>query len=92
MPAPGPPDSTPNAPRRFSRAELARHDGSRGRCLVACRGLVYDVSASPEWRGGLHRNLHWAGQDLTAYLPDAPHGIETLARFPVVGLLEDEGS
>lgn len=71
----------------YTRASLARFDGSRGVALVACGDKVFDVSASGEWRGGLHRGLHWAGQDLTRYLADAPHGVETLERFPVVGRL-----
>jgi predicted heme/steroid binding protein len=54
---------------------------------VAYEGRIYDVSLSPEWRDGLHRNLHWAGQDLTAYLVEAPHGEENLSRYPVVGRL-----
>lgn len=54
---------------------------------VAYEGRVYDVSRSGEWRRGLHRDLHWAGQDLTAFLVEAPHGTETLERFPVVGIL-----
>ena len=68
-------------------AELRRQDGSRGRAWVACDGWVYDVSASPEWRGALHRGLHWAGQDLSRELADAPHGKETVARMPLVGRL-----
>ena len=75
------------AVRTFSRAELARFSGSPRSAYVAVDGVVYDVTDSGEWRGGLHRELHWAGQDLTAYLADAPHGIETLERFVVVGLL-----
>ena len=75
------------AERAFSRAELRRYDGAARPAYVACRSRVYDVSASGMWRGGLHRGLHWAGQDLTAELADAPHGIETLERFPVVGVL-----
>lgn len=74
--------------RTFTLRELSRCDGDRGPAYVACRGKVYDVSASGEWRGGLHRELHWAGQDLTDFLAEAPHGIETLERFPVVGLLQ----
>lgn len=54
---------------------------------MAAHGLVYDVSGSPEWRRGLHRALHWAGQDLTAELADAPHGLETVRRCPLVGRL-----
>jgi predicted heme/steroid binding protein len=76
--------------RPFTLAELRRYDGHRGRSFVAHGGSVYDVSASAEWRGGLHRNLHWAGQDLTSYLDEAPHGVENLARYPVVGWLVEE--
>lgn len=71
----------------ISRAELHRADGSRGKAWVACAGLVYDVSASPEWREGLHRGLHWVGQDLSAELADAPHGVETVRRMPCIGRL-----
>lgn len=75
--------------RIFTRSELSRHDGDRAPAYVAYGDTVYDVSRSPEWRRGLHRNLHWAGQDLTDELVDAPHGVETLQRFPVVGQLAD---
>jgi predicted heme/steroid binding protein len=68
-------------------AELRRHDGDGAPAWVACDGIVYDVSRSPEWRGGLHRRLHWAGQDLSAELADAPHGRETLERCPRIGRL-----
>jgi predicted heme/steroid binding protein len=71
----------------FTLRELSAFDGRKGRTYVAVGGVVFDVSGSPEWRGGLHRNLHWAGQDLTSYLPDAPHGMETIERYPVVGVL-----
>lgn len=71
----------------ISLAQLRRADGSRGPAWVACGGLVYDVSASPEWRDGLHRALHWAGQDLSGELPQAPHGLETVRRMPCVGRL-----
>ena len=71
----------------ISLAQLRRADGSRDHAWVACAGLVYDVAASPEWRDGLHRGLHWAGQDLSAELADAPHGLETVRRMPCVGRL-----
>ena len=73
--------------RVFSRGELREYDGHRRPAYVAFGGRVFDVSASGQWRGGLHRALHWAGQDLTDELPDAPHGVENLERFPVVGRL-----
>lgn len=79
--------SEPLPERVFTTMDLGRHDGDRGPAYVAYGHVVYDVSRSPEWRRGLHRNLHWAGQDLTTELSDAPHGVETLLRFPVVGRL-----
>jgi predicted heme/steroid binding protein len=74
----------------ISLADLRRHDGTTAPAYVAYAGRVFDVSRSHEWRRGLHRNLHWAGQDLTDELADAPHGVETLLRFPVVGVLYGE--
>lgn len=76
----------------LTRAQLARHDGERAPAYVACAGLVYDVSRSSHWPGGLHRELHWAGQDLTAALADAPHGMESVLRMPVVARLVDPSS
>jgi predicted heme/steroid binding protein len=75
----------------FTLADLRRHDGDRYPAYVAYRGQVFDVSQSREWRQGLHRQLHWAGQDLTRELVDAPHGEETLQRFRIVGALADPG-
>ena len=75
--------------KAIDRDDLARNDGRYGRYWIACNGLVYDVSDSPEWREGLHRSLHWAGQDLSAELADAPHGIETIQRMPLMGRLVD---
>ena len=48
------------------------------------------MSESGEWRFGLHRDLHWAGQDLTDEIADAPHGEETLYAFPIVGVLVED--
>jgi predicted heme/steroid binding protein len=47
---------------------------------VAYRGFVYDVSACPRWRSGLHQGLHFAGQDLTQELAEAPHASEVFQR------------
>lgn len=74
--------------REFSEQELRRYDGSRRNPVyVAYEGLVYDVSTSPFWRTGLHRDLHWAGQDLTEFLHQAPHSDLVFHKFPVVGRL-----
>ncbi|OQY94431.1 MAG: hypothetical protein B6D41_07115 [Chloroflexi bacterium UTCFX4] len=55
---------------------------------VAYKGLVYDVTTSSFWRTGLHRDLHWAGQDLTDEIADAPHTELVFHKFPIVGRLK----
>ncbi len=74
----------------FTELQLRRGDGEQGRrALIAYRGLVYDVTDCPQWRNGLHKNLHYAGQDLTGELPEAPHTDEVFGRpcVRVVGRL-----
>jgi predicted heme/steroid binding protein len=67
--------------RPVTRRELERQTGERGmRCYIAFRGIVYDVTDCPKWRTGLHEQLHFAGQDLTGELPDAPHESEVFDR------------
>ncbi|MBC7890807.1 MAG: cytochrome b5 [Sphingobacteriaceae bacterium] len=69
----------------FTRRQLALRNGQdRDEIWVAYRGLIYDVTASRLWRKGQHYE-HWAGQDLTDELPDAPHDEGVFNRFPVVG-------
>ena len=78
--------------RAVSHRELMRHTGERGtRCWVAHAGVVYDVTDCPKWRTGLHEQLHFAGQDLTRELPEAPHTAEVFDRPCVrrVGRLVD---
>jgi predicted heme/steroid binding protein len=80
------PDSHSSLPR-YSRAQLALSNGQdKPEIWIACRGLIYDVSHSRFWRGGMHYE-HWAGQELSDELADAPHTEEVLQRFPVIGLL-----
>ena len=64
----------PDGERVFTANQLRLYSGERGYpAYVACAGIVYDVTACPKWRRGLHEALHWPGQDLTAELADAPH-------------------
>lgn len=71
----------------FSRAQLALRNGQdRPDIWCAYRGLIYDVSASRLWRNGLHYE-HWAGQDLTTELAEAPHTEAVFERFNIVGKL-----
>jgi predicted heme/steroid binding protein len=79
------------AQRTFTERELRKYDGSRKHPVyIAYRGLVYDVTSSPHWRTGEHRNLHFAGQDLTGEIADAPHTDLVFRKFPVVGILKEE--
>ena len=54
-----------------------------------CEGKVYDVSSSFLWQKGRHGARHGAGVDLTTALEGAPHGVDLLERFPVIGVLVD---
>jgi predicted heme/steroid binding protein len=77
--------------RVFTQEEPGQYNGRRGApAFVACQGKVYDVSGSFLWQHGQHQVLHKAGADLTSELAQAPLGVELLARFPVVGVLERE--
>jgi len=67
--------------RPVTRRELMKGTGERGRrCFVAHAGIVYDVTDCPKWRTGLHEQLHFAGQDLTSEIADAPHEIDVFQR------------
>lgn len=66
--------------RILSERELRAYTGERGTPMyVAYAGVVYDVTRCPKWRRGLHENVHWPGQDLTAELGDAPHTADVFA-------------
>lgn len=74
--------------KEFTKEELKKHDGKEGRkAYVACDGNIYDVTDSFLWKGGKHQVTHLAGEDLTVELERAPHGVDFLKRFPVVGKL-----
>lgn len=71
----------------YSRSQLALRNGQdRPEIWVAYNDKIYDVSASRLWFRGMHYE-HWAGQDLTAELLDAPHDGRVFSRFEVVGKL-----
>lgn len=66
--------------RFITPTELRRHDGEDLPMLIAYHGVVYDVSACPHWKKGLHEGLHFPGQDLSDELINAPHGEEVFSR------------
>jgi predicted heme/steroid binding protein len=76
--------------RVFTREELKKYDGRDGVSYVAYKGKVYDVSNSFQWQKGVHQIVHRAGRELTDALKQAPHGVDMLERFPIVGELVEE--
>jgi predicted heme/steroid binding protein len=71
----------------FTQSQLAQRNGQdRPDIWVAYQGIIYDVTESRMWRNGRHYQ-HWAGQDLTAELKDAPHTERVFAKFKPIGKL-----
>ncbi|MBS1544967.1 MAG: cytochrome b5 [Bacteroidetes bacterium] len=71
----------------ITRSQLALRNGrDKETVWIAYKGEVYDVTASRLWRTGNHYE-HWAGQDLTDELKDAPHTAEVFRKFKVIGKL-----
>jgi ferredoxin-NADP reductase/predicted heme/steroid binding protein len=76
--------------RYINAEELKAHDGREGRpCWVGYQGKVYDVSTSELFVEGKHYWVY-AGQDLTEYMPLAPHLDDVLEPFPMVGYLAED--
>jgi predicted heme/steroid binding protein len=74
----------------FTVKDLVRHNGKNGKpAYVAYEGKVYDVTNSFLWRDGRHQVLHNAGTDLTIAMEQAPHSGDILAKFPVIGILQE---
>lgn len=71
----------------YTRSQLALRNGQdKPEVWVAFRGVIYDVSKSRLWRNGKHYE-HWAGQDLTDELKDAPHTQTVFDKFEAIGRL-----
>ena len=71
----------------ITQAQLALQNGQdKPEIWIAHQGLVYDVSGSLLWRKGKHYE-HWAGQDLTDELKDAPHTEKVFEKFKLIGTL-----
>jgi predicted heme/steroid binding protein len=69
----------------YTRVQLSLRNGvEREEVWVAYKGMIYDVSLSRLWRRGEHYE-HWAGQDLTHELKDAPHTNKVFVKFKIVG-------
>lgn len=72
----------------YTNAQLALRNGQdKPQIWVAYLGQIYDVTLSRLWRDGKHYE-HWAGQDLTDELKDAPHTEKVFEKFKVIGRLK----
>jgi len=74
--------------KSYTRSELALRNGQdKEEIWCAFKGIIYDLTRSRMWRKGKHYE-HWAGQDLTDELKDAPHSEDVFKRFEMIGFLE----
>ncbi len=74
--------------QEFSLNQLSLRNGQdKPEIWCAYNGLIYDVSKSKLWRNGKHYE-HWAGQDLTDELKDAPHSENVFDKFTPIGRLK----
>ncbi len=72
----------------YTRNQLALRNGQdKPETWVAYQGFIYEVTESRLWKNGKHYE-HWAGQDLTEELTDAPHTNAVFSRFKLVGVLK----
>jgi predicted heme/steroid binding protein len=73
----------------YSKSQLSMQNGQDSNAVwIAYKGKIYDVSRSKLWKTGMHYE-HWAGQDLTDELKDAPHNENVFDKFEVIGLLKN---
>ncbi len=71
----------------ITKSQLSLRNGQdKPEIWMAFQGLVYDMTASKLWKNGKHYE-HWAGQDLTAELTDAPHTANVFEKFTPIGKL-----
>ncbi|WP_026955034.1 cytochrome b5 domain-containing protein [Algoriphagus vanfongensis] len=73
--------------REITKQQLALRNGQdKPEIWIAFRGLIYEVTESRLWKSGKHYE-HWAGQDLTEELADAPHTDQVFEKFSPIGRL-----
>lgn len=71
----------------YTKSQLALRNGQdKPEIWVSFKGIIYDVTSSRLWKKGMHYE-HWAGQDLTKELDDAPHSALVFERFKKIGKL-----
>ncbi|SFA48460.1 Predicted heme/steroid binding protein [Pedobacter suwonensis] len=71
----------------YTKQQLALRNGQdKPQIWVAYKGLIYDMTDSRLWKNGKHYE-HWAGQDLTDELADAPHTEAVFEKFVPIAIL-----
>ncbi|WP_419802669.1 cytochrome b5 domain-containing protein [Mucilaginibacter sp.] len=71
----------------YNKNQLALRNGQdRPEIWIAYLGRIYDVTESRLWLNGKHYQ-HWAGQDLSKELAEAPHTDTVFNRLNLVGIL-----
>lgn len=69
----------------YTKSQLALRNGQdKPEIWIGYNGFIYDVSESRLWKNGMHYE-HWAGQDLTDELKDAPHTNKVFEKFKKIG-------
>lgn len=72
----------------YTKNQLALRNGQdRPEIWVAFLGKIYDMTFSKLWKNGKHYE-HWAGQDLSEELGDAPHSAAVFEKFSPIGILK----
>lgn len=72
---------------KYTKAQLSLRNGhDKEQIWCAYKGLIYELNRSKLWRGGKHYE-HWAGQDLTLEMADAPHLENVFDKWDPVGTL-----
>jgi predicted heme/steroid binding protein len=73
----------------YTLQQLALRNGQdKPEIWIACYGNIYDVTMSRLWFNGKHYE-HWAGQDLTEELKDAPHSDKVFEKFKMIGTIKN---
>lgn len=72
----------------YTKSQLALRNGQdKPEIWVAFAGKIFDMTTSKLWKNGKHYE-HWAGQDLTDELRDAPHSAKVFEKFEPIGQLK----
>jgi len=73
--------------KSYTISQLSLRNGQdKPEIWCAYKGFIYDLGKSKLWQKGKHYE-HFAGQDLTAEMKDAPHTEFVFDKFEPIGIL-----